>query len=302
MRLRQIEVFHAVYASGSVTSAARVLNVSQPSVSKVLAHAEQQLGYQLFDRVKGKLVATPEAHRLAGLVSNVFDTVDQLRNVAENLRASDAGKIRIAATPAFGIDLLPTAVASYLQEHEGTVFEIETLHHDEIGAAILESRIDIGLVFDPADTPGLALEELATSEFIVIGAQHMDFGGKDTINIDDIADLPFIGLSRRGPLGQILSSHLDSRETGLNKIIHTETYHIAKALVAKGVGITIVDGITARSAGHESVRSWALDPPIQFSVSAIRLDSAPLSIVARRFIDHLRETVHEFLDSAKSSV
>ena len=57
--LRQIEVFHAVYSSGSMTNAAALLNVSQPSVSKVLAHAEQQLGYRLFDRVKGKLIPTP---------------------------------------------------------------------------------------------------------------------------------------------------------------------------------------------------------------------------------------------------
>ena len=64
MRLRQIEVFHAVYSCGSVTGAAEILNVSQPSVSKVLAHAEQQLGFPLFDRVRGKLVPTPEADRL----------------------------------------------------------------------------------------------------------------------------------------------------------------------------------------------------------------------------------------------
>ena len=266
MRLRQIEVFHAVYASGSVTSAARVLNVSQPSVSKVLAHAEQQLGYQLFDRVKGKLVATPEAHRLAGLVANVFDTVDQLRNVAENLRASDAGKIRIAATPAFGIDLLPTAVASYLQQHAGTVFEIETLHHDEIGVAIMESRIDVGLAFDPVSAPGLALEELATCEFVAIGGPQISLPAKERITIDDIGDLPFISLSRRGPLGRMLSAHLDSREQGFNQIAYTETYHVAKALAAKGVGMTIVDGITARSAGHDNVSHWRLDPPLKFSV------------------------------------
>jgi len=142
MRLRQIEVFHAIYTSGSMTNAARLLNVSQPSVSKVLAHAEQQLGYALFDRVKGKLVATPEADRLFGLVSNVYAHVEELRNVAENLRASDVGKIRIAATPAFGVDLIPTAISSYLEKHKDTVFEIETLHHDEIADALHESRID----------------------------------------------------------------------------------------------------------------------------------------------------------------
>ena len=48
MNLRHIEVFHAVYVNGSVSGAARALNVSQPSVSKMLRHAESLLGFQLF--------------------------------------------------------------------------------------------------------------------------------------------------------------------------------------------------------------------------------------------------------------
>ena len=148
MRLRHIEVFHAVYLRGSVTKAAKVLNVSQPSVSKVLAHAEQQLGYSLFDRASGKLVPTPEAHQLFAHVSTVYDSVDRLRNVAENLRAAESGRIRIAATPAFGIDLLPWSVATYRKKHGDTTFAVETLHHKEICSALLESRIDIGLAFD----------------------------------------------------------------------------------------------------------------------------------------------------------
>ncbi|MBT8142476.1 MAG: LysR family transcriptional regulator [Gammaproteobacteria bacterium] len=52
MRLRHIEVFHAVYLTGSVSGGARALNVSQPTVSKVLKHAEDQLGFKLFHRSK----------------------------------------------------------------------------------------------------------------------------------------------------------------------------------------------------------------------------------------------------------
>ena len=148
MRLRQIEVFHAVYSSGSITGAAALLNVSQPSVSKVLAHAEQQLGYLLFDRVKGKLVPTPEAHRLFSHVSAVYRDVDRLRHVAANLKAGDSGNIRIAGTPAFGVEVLPLAVAGFLEKHADTLFEIETLHLDELNEALLESRMDIGLAFD----------------------------------------------------------------------------------------------------------------------------------------------------------
>ena len=44
MKTRQLEVFHAIYTKGTITEAAKFLNVSQPSISKVLAHTESQLG------------------------------------------------------------------------------------------------------------------------------------------------------------------------------------------------------------------------------------------------------------------
>jgi len=278
MRLRQIEVFHAIYTSGSMTNAARLLNVSQPSVSKVLAHAEQQLGYLLFDRVKGKLVATPEADRLFGLVANVYEHVEQLRHVAENLRASDVGKVRIAATPAFGVDLLPTAISSYLESHPDTVFEIETLHYDEIAGALLESRVDIGLAFDPVPVPGLVTESLASGEFVAITPRDIDFGDQSRITVEMLAQLPFIGLSSRGPLGRLLSSHLESSNVDLNKIVYTET-----------------DAITARSGNEENIRTWMLDPPLRYSVEVIRADAMPLSILGKRFVDHLRDVVQDYL-------
>ncbi len=295
MRLRQIEVFHAIYTSGTMTNAARLLNVSQPSVSKVLAHAEQQLGYPLFERVRGKLVPTPEADRLFGLVSNVYDHVEQLRHVAENLRASDAGKIRIAATPAFGVDLLPTAVASYLADREDTVFEIETLHHDEIGAALLESRIDIGLAFDSVTLPGLTSETLASGEFVVITPPDLDLGPGDSVSIDALAGQPFIGLSARGPLGGLLTSYIDNSHVTFEQVVYTETYHIAKALVARGTGISIVDTITANSGGADDVRTWALEPPLHYSIDVLSSDSMPPSLLCRRFIEHLGHVVREFV-------
>jgi DNA-binding transcriptional LysR family regulator len=295
MRLRQIEVFHAIYTSGTMTNAARLLNVSQPSVSKVLAHAEQQLGYPLFERVRGKLVPTPEADRLFGLVSNVYDHVEQLRHVAENLRASDVGKIRVAATPAFGVDLLPTAVAGYLADHADTVFEIETLHHDEISTALLESRIDIGLAFDSVTAPGLTSETLARGEFVVIAPPDLELGPGDSVSVDALAAQRFIGLSARGPLGGLLTSYIENSDVSFEQVVYTETYHVAKALVARGSGISIVDTITARSGDAEAVRTWALEPPLHYSIDVISSDSMPPSLLCRRFIEHLGEVIREFV-------
>lgn len=65
MRLRHIEIFEAIRRTGSLTEAAAALHISQPAASKLLAHAEAQLGFKLFERVKGRLVATREAEILA---------------------------------------------------------------------------------------------------------------------------------------------------------------------------------------------------------------------------------------------
>lgn len=278
-----------------MTNAARLLNVSQPSVSKVLAHAEQQLGYPLFDRTRGKLVATPEADRLFGLVSNVFDDVEQLRHVAENLRASDTGKVRIAATPAFGVDLIPAAISSYLEQRPETEFEIETLHHDEIGDALLESRVDIGLAFAAVPPPGLVKESMAHAEFFVIASPDIDFGDNERVSVDMLTSFPFISLSGRGPLGRMLSSHLENHNAELNKTVFTETYQVAKALVARGAGVSVVDAVTALSSDFSDVQHKLLDPPLQYSIDVLSSDAMPLSIVGHRFVQHLKSVTQKFL-------
>jgi DNA-binding transcriptional LysR family regulator len=67
MNLRQLEVFHAIMSAGSVTGAARLLKISQPAVSAVLKHTEQQMKLKLFERVAGRLQPTPLIDRMVAL-------------------------------------------------------------------------------------------------------------------------------------------------------------------------------------------------------------------------------------------
>lgn len=297
MRLRQIEVFHAVYSTGSMTGAAALLNVSQPSVSKVLAHTEQQLGYLLFDRVKGKLVATPEAHRLFGHVSAVYRDVDRLQRVAANLRAGNSGQVRVAGTPAFGIEVVPKAVATFREKHSDTVFEIETLHLDEMHEALLESRIDLGIAFDPGKMPGIIDDTLATGRFVVLAPTATNFGDARTLKARDLCGHPFIGLNSRGPLGRSLSTYLESLCSELDIVTWTETYHVAKALVASGMGVTIADEVTARSGGASGIQILPLEPALLFDIKVLRLAAAPLSVTAQNFVQHLRLGLNELLEN-----
>jgi DNA-binding transcriptional LysR family regulator len=295
MRLRHIEVFHAVYTCGSITAAAKMLNVSQPSVSKVLAHAEQQLGFALFDRLKGKLIPTQEAEKLITHVTDAYDNINELRRISENLRASDTGLIRIAMAPAFGIDLVPAAIASYLEQHPETSFEIETLHQHQVARALKQSRVDIGMVFDPPATPGITIDHLASAECVALAHRSMDFGIKRRLTLEDLDGLPFISLNARSPLGALVASRMEASNIQFPNVAQVETYQMAKALVAHGAGVSVVDEVTAKSTGHRDVVAWKLHPPLQFSIALLHLENEPLSIVSQRFIEHLKIAVGEFL-------
>ena len=295
MRLRHIEVFHAVYTCGSITAAAKMLNVSQPSVSKVLAHAEQQLGFALFDRLKGKIIPTQEAERLISHVTDAYDNINELRRISENLRASETGLVRIAVAPAFGIDLVPAAIASYLEQHPDTSFEIETLHQNQVARALKQSRVDIGVVFNPPVTQGITVDQLATAECVVLTHKSMDFGIKRRLALEDLDGLPFINLNTRSPLGRLLANRMEANNIQFQNIAKVETYQMAKALVAHGAGVSIVDEITAKSTGHGEVVAWKLHPPLIFNIALLHLESEPLSIVAQRFIEHLKSSVKTFL-------
>jgi DNA-binding transcriptional LysR family regulator len=296
MRLRHIEVFHAVYNCGSITGAAKFLNVSQPSISKVLAHAEQQLGFPLFNRHKGKIVPTREAERLIDHVNHAYRNINELRRVSKNLGSAESGVIRIAVTPALGIDIIPAAIASYLEQHPDTMFEIETLHQHQVVRALRELRIDFGIVFNPPATQGIKIDHLVTAEFVALGNSSSGLGNQSKMALEELDGKRFVNLSTLSPLGQLLETRFESSSIQLRSVANVETCQTAKALVAHGAGMALVDEITARSSGHDSVVARYLDPPLQFEVSIMHTVSDPLSIVTRRFINHLKSEFNVFLE------
>ena len=295
MRLRHIEVFHAVYTCGSITGAARMLNVSQPSISKVLAHAEQQLGFQLFNRHKGRITPTREAERLIDHVNRAYRNINELRRVSKNLGSAETGVIRIAVTPALGIDVIPAAIASYLLMHPDTMFEVETLHQHQVVRALRELRIDFGIVFSPPATQGIKIDHLATAEFVVLSNESMNLDKNSKLTLEKLDGMRFVNLSSRSPLGQLLAARIEASDIQLNTVANVETYLMAKALVAHGAGVALIDEITARSSGHNNVIARYLDPPLQFEISILHTVTDPLSIITQRFIGHLKAEINAFL-------
>ena len=107
MNFRQIEVFRAVMACGTTTRAAEVLRIAQPAVSRYLTDLERSAKLKLFERGRGRIRPTPEAHAFYDEVRRSFAGLERLRFAADNIRSFSSGTLRVASLPVLGNAFLP---------------------------------------------------------------------------------------------------------------------------------------------------------------------------------------------------
>lgn len=284
MRLRQIEVFHAVYANGSISAASRALNVSQPAVSKVLRHTESQLGITLFELVRGRLVATDEAHALFREVDEVFGRIASLQVTAANLRSSGAGHLRIGVVPSLGLEVAPAAIAAFRASNPGVTFDIKTLHHSEVLRALYERDCDLALAYDLPGQPRLKSHQLASAELMVIARPGTFAPGTAAVSIGDLSGREVISVSGSGPIGDKIEAAFTQAQANVQEIVSVGTYYVAAALVRSGSGLAIVDQFTAASAISQGLDRLRLVPEIRFGVQAAWLEDRPPSRLGLGFV------------------
>ena len=205
MNLRHIEVFHAVYVNGSVSAAARMLNVSQPSVSKVLRHAESLLGFALFHRTTGRLVATEDAHALFGEVAEIQDRVYALREASKNLKRGGGSLLRISALPAIALDVLPAAVAQFMRRHADTRFDLQTVHHADLLRKLYERETDLAVAYEVPPGAPLGRHWLGAGELVVLYREADMPDAPPRIELEQLAGRPLVSLAASGPLSVALA-------------------------------------------------------------------------------------------------
>ncbi|REL35714.1 LysR family transcriptional regulator [Thalassotalea euphylliae] len=291
MRLRHIEVFHAIYSTGSITNAAKILHVSQPSVSKVLAHAEMQLGFQLFERVKGRLIPTNEAEMLFDEADKIYQQMRSINNTAENIKKSEYGNISIAVTPALGFDVLPVAIANFQQAHPKVNFQVQTVHNDEVMQSLYEHKCDIAVVFSPTAMAGVVETVCDQSELVVMYPKSLFPSEPTSLNLTDLKDLPFIDISDSGPLGDQLWTRMMKENIKLQSTIKVQTYFIAARMVANGAGVCVVDKYTAYGNAMDDVAYAPFEPRLSFNVSMLHLENRRLSVAADDFMEFLNKQI-----------
>lgn len=291
MRLRQIEVFHAVYTTGSISAAARALHVSQPSVSKVLHHTQAQLGLKLFALVRGRLVATDEAHALFIEVAAVFKRLTSLQKTVKNIKNLGTSHIRLAVVPSLGLWAAPLAIQRFRQQHPNTTFDVQTLHHDHLFQALYERSCDIAVAYDPPSHPRLQRRELGWGELMLLFQPDSLPDAGDVVLLSELDGQAMVGLTTGGPVGELFAAELERQNVSVREVVSNQTFYIAAALTRCGAGMAVVDEFTARASCDGSTAFRPFEPSIRFKVECVHLEDRPPSKAIVAFIDTLSMTL-----------
>ncbi|SIQ32780.1 LysR family transcriptional regulator [Pseudacidovorax sp. RU35E] len=301
MRLRHIEVFNAVMLTGSVSAAARLINVTQPAVSRTLQHAELQLGFALFRRAKGRLIPTAEAQALYPRIERLFAQLDEVQRLASQLRHGGevAGELRILAVMALTHEVLPRALVAFRARHPAVAIRVEALHTPQIVSALLLREADIGFAFSALPHAGLVNEAVADSRMVCVAPRGLlpaALVKAGRLALPDLADVPVIALDGRDPLGLGVAQACREAGVGLQAVVTVQTYHAALAMAHHGLGAALVDGCTALSADTAKVDRLALVPELPVPVRALRAEHGAESVAMRTLLACVRQTLTSSAD------
>lgn len=297
MRLRHIEVFHAIMQVGTISGAAQVLHISQPAVTKVLQHAELQLGMPLFERVRGKLYPKPEAHRLFAETEKLNRDLQGIRRLAASLKSRAHETVRLVSTPTLAIGVLPQAMTLWRRDFPETRCELATFHTSEIVNALRLGEADLALSLQDPRHPGIVAEPIAQGMLTVMApagtwseAECMQPIGPEGLTGE------LIGLADNDPLGEIVLAACEAQEVQPTFRTVVQTYQIARALVEAGAGTAVLDPFTAASAASDKVQRRLWSPAMPVQLYLLTASHAPLSHGARELANCIGATARACLE------
>ncbi|MEV5575257.1 LysR family transcriptional regulator [Spirillospora sp. NPDC052269] len=283
MSLRQFEYALAVAEEGSVTAAAELLRVAQPSVSQQIRALEQELGVKLFARTPTGLVPTVLGRAFLREAEVAVEASRRARATARAGADELVGELVVAAQMGFGTRQLPGALAALRHRYprlEVTVFEEPS--SAELERLCRKGVLDLALMAacdrSPADAHHLGDEEFV----VVLGAGHWLLAA-DRVELRELEGEPWVRFDRDSALDAVLVNVL--RENGLAPATAARVSQTATAVrwAAHGLGVTLVPA-SAVPQGHEHlVRpvSPAVSQPV---LAVVRHDAGPAEMALREFL------------------
>ncbi|CAM8820040.1 LysR substrate-binding domain-containing protein [Burkholderia pseudomallei] len=292
--VRQLEAFRAVMLTGSVTSAAELLHLTQPTVSKLLAELEYRTGLTLFDRVRQRLVPRLEAHSLFQRVDKTFAALEEVTRDARRLAHGQSGHLRIVAMPAFGLSVLPRAVGEFLRERSDVTVDFNIRASTYVTEWVANRQADVGFATATPVHVGVTLQPFERLQGVCVLPSDHRLAGQAVIRPADLAGERFVSFGRESAFRHLIDEVFRVEGVARRIVIEVGYAAAACALVGNSAGVAIVDPLSALDAWRAGgVVLAPFDADVPFVVDTVFPAGIAPSVLAEQFLDTIKATLKQ---------
>ncbi len=279
--------------SGSITGASKILNVSQPGISRTMKHLENSLGVALFTRNGGRYVPTVAAQQVFMQMQEIDKKLRDLNFSISQLERGHGVHISLASVPSIAHVMVPRAAARLKAKYPDIRMNIEILKIEEAIDFLLLGKGDFVCMSYRFDHPSITFEPLAKGNLVCVCHPDHPLAQFDRVSAVQIACHPLIGIDPNDPYGKVLAQIFETQQLAYNIEIRARFGTTVLGLVRQNLGVAVldcftVDGLEARA---DDLRVIPIIEETTFSTWIARRDDIEISSFAQTFIDLLRNVM-----------
>ena len=196
MQLRQLKYVLEVYRRGNhISAAADALNTSQPGISKQIRQLELELGFDIFERTRNRIVgATAAGLELIENAERIFREIDDIQKISDDYNEEKCGRLTIATTHTFARYVLPNVIREFLARQPNVRIGLLQGNPTEVSEYVQAGSADLGVSTEPQKSfLGLVRLPILSIKRSVIAPKDHPIAKLETITLQELAKHPLIG-------------------------------------------------------------------------------------------------------------
>ena len=283
LTLRHMRIMVAVYQQGSVTKAAEVLHLSQPSVSLALRELEEYYGVKLYMHVGRRISPTECGKAFYGYALHIVSLMGELETHMRNW--DQVGTVRIGATITIGTYLLPGLLRQYRQEFPALQTDVQVCRASQVEQLILNNRIDLGLIETQPEHGELKAVPFLQDELRAVVPPDSPLAGQSHVTIEELAAYPFL-MREPGSAGRReLNACLELHGLQVRPAWESVSNQALIQAVAQGLGVAVLPKLLAqRDADSGTVVMLPFREPMTRTLNIVYHPQKYLSESMHRFM------------------
>ena len=266
--LKSLMIFKTLVENATATRTAKVLGITQSGVSRSLSQLEQKLELQLFIRQKNRLLPTPEALELYDDILRLVTNLDELKHSVMALREFGASRVGIAVIPGLGFGFIPELIGKIRQVYPKLAIYLDIMSSHDVVRAVESGLFDIGFATLPIESNQLHIDKLIETEAICLIPRSHPLVAEKEIRPQHLTGQHLVVPNQPNIAADQLLLLISQNHIRISGKTEANIASIC-SLVGNGVGISVVNPITAHDLAHKDMVIRPFAPAINYSFGMI---------------------------------